>query len=173
MEIDVDIDPSDDYSPPPPEGGASDSDPSAPRSKRPGQAGFAERLMSKFGWTKGSGLGADESGIVAPLRVQVEKRRKRPDAEGGGFAERGGRGRIVGGKKKKRADGDEGAEEDEGFGRMSEVVVLRGMLEGMDDLRGEIEGGLGQEIGEECGEKVGILLLPWSSLFARLPLSFR
>ncbi|KLU89978.1 hypothetical protein MAPG_08945 [Magnaporthiopsis poae ATCC 64411] len=40
---------------------------------------------------------------------------------------------------------------------MSEVVVLRGMLEGMDDVAGEIEKGLSQEIGEECGEKYGRL----------------
>ncbi|KAK1770891.1 hypothetical protein QBC33DRAFT_526078, partial [Phialemonium atrogriseum] len=59
------------------------------RTKRPGQAGFAERLMSKYGWTRGSGLGAGEAGITSALRVQVEKRRRRPDAEGGGFAEPG------------------------------------------------------------------------------------
>jgi splicing factor 45 len=67
----------------------------APRSNRPGQKGFAQRLMAKYGWTKGTGLGASASGITSALRVQVEKRRRRPDAEGGGFAERGGRGRII------------------------------------------------------------------------------
>ena len=40
---------------------------------------------------------------------------------------------------------------------MSEVVVLRGMLDGMDvdEEMGRGEGGLMQEIGEECGEKYG------------------
>ncbi|KAJ6085817.1 hypothetical protein N7486_004188 [Penicillium sp. IBT 16267x] len=119
----------------------------APRSLRPGQKGFAERLLSKYGWTKGSGLGATGSGIAKPLQVKVEKRKKRPDSEGGGFVTPGGRGTIIGGKKK---DEDTGK-----FGPMSEVIILRGMLDGMD-LEAELESGeLMQEIGEECNEKYG------------------
>ncbi|KAJ5711621.1 G-patch DNA repair protein [Penicillium malachiteum] len=119
----------------------------APRSLRPGQKGFAERLLSKYGWTKGTGLGATGSGIAKPLQVKVEKRKKRPDSEGGGFVTPAGRGTIIGGKRK---------EEDTGkFGPMSEVIILRGMLDGMD-LQSELEsGGLMQEIGEECSEKYG------------------
>lgn len=125
-----------------------------PRSSRPGQAGFAQRLMSKYGWTSGSGLGASASGIVNPLSVKVEKRRRKPGAEGGGFAEPGGRGKIVGGQTAARPadDGDATGK----FGPMSEVIVLRNMLEGMEDtLEEEISQGLGQEIGEECGDKYG------------------
>ena len=129
----------------------------APRSLRPGQKGFAERLMSKYGWSKGSGLGASGSGIVNPLRVQVEKQKKKPDSEGGGFVGPGGRGKIIGGKKK----GGAGSETEEGrFGAMSEVVILRGMVDGMDldaELENSGDGGLMQEIGEECGEKVRFL----------------
>jgi splicing factor 45 len=132
-----------------------DSANDAPRSLRPGQKGFAERLMSKYGWTKGSGLGADGSGIVNPLRVKVEKRRRKPDSEGGGFVDPGGRGKIIGGERK---DGGEGGMREVGkFGTMSDVVVLRGMVDGMDlneELGGAGDGGLLQEIGEECGEKV-------------------
>uniref|UniRef100_A0A8H7NG19 G-patch domain-containing protein n=1 Tax=Bionectria ochroleuca TaxID=29856 RepID=A0A8H7NG19_BIOOC len=117
-----------------------------PRSSRPGQAGFAHRLMSKYGWTRGTGLGADESGIVNPLQVQVEKRRKKADADGGGWAEPGGKGKIIGGKRK---------EESSKFGAMSEVIVLQDMLENITDLQAEIADGLAQEIGEECGEKYG------------------
>ncbi|KAG5985350.1 hypothetical protein E4U55_004574 [Claviceps digitariae] len=117
-----------------------------PRSNRPGQSGFAQRLMGKYGWTKGTGLGADQSGIVNPLRIQVEKRRKKADADGGGWAEPGGKGKIIGSKRK-----DEGGK----FGPMSDVIVLRNMLENMPDLQAEIADGLGQEIGEECGEKYG------------------
>jgi splicing factor 45 len=125
-----------------------DGDEEAPRSSRPGQSGFAQRLMAKYGWTKGSGLGAQGTGITSALRVQVEKRKQRSDADGGGFVDRGGKGKIIGGKKK-------GGDDDEGkFGAMSEVVVLKGMLGGMD-VEAEMQGGLVQEIGEECGEKYG------------------
>lgn len=119
----------------------------APRSLRPGQKGFAERLLSKYGWIKGSGLGATRSGIVNPLQVKVEKQKKRPDAEGGGFVTPAGRGKIIGGKKK-------GGEDHGKFGAMSEVIILRGMLNGMD-LESELESGeLMQEIGDECTQKV-------------------
>lgn len=123
----------------------------APRSLRPGQTGFAERLMSKYGWTKGSGLGAKGSGIVNPLRVQLEKQKKKPDSEGGGFVGPGGKGKIIGGARK-----GEVAEPGK-FGAMSEIVILLGMVAGMDldvELEGAGDGGLTQEIGEECGEKV-------------------
>lgn len=110
--------------------------------------------MSKYGWSKGSGLGASGSGIVNPLRVQIEKQKKKPDSEGGGFVGPGGRGKILGGKKK----GGSGADSEGGkFGAMSEVVVLRGMVDGMDldaEMEGAGDGGLMQEIGEECGDKV-------------------
>lgn len=125
----------------------------APRSLRPGQKGFAERLMSKYGWSKGKGLGAEESGIVNPLRVQIEKRKKKSDAEGGGFREPGGRGKIIGGKR----NVPEKEEEVGKFGPMSEVIVLRGMVDGMnldEEVEGAGDGGLMQEIGDECADKV-------------------
>jgi hypothetical protein len=127
----------------------------APRSLRPGQKGFAERLMSKYGWSKGKGLGADGSGIVNPLRVQVEKRKKKSDAEGGGFRDPpGARGKIIGGKKNAPAEKESEVSK---FGQMSEVIVLRGMVDGMDldeEVEGAGDGGLMQEIGDECAEKV-------------------
>jgi splicing factor 45 len=136
----------------------------APRSLRPGQKGFAERLMSKYGWSKGKGLGADGSGIVNPLRVQIEKRKKKSDAEGGGFRDPpGGRGKIIGGKKNvPEKDSEEGK-----FGPMSEVIVLRGMVDGMDldeEVEGAGDGGLMQEIGDECGEKVCLSGNHWNEL---------
>ncbi|KAL7809178.1 hypothetical protein V8C44DRAFT_334693 [Trichoderma aethiopicum] len=118
------------------------------RTNRPGQAGFAHRLMTKYGWTKGAALGANESGILNPLRVQVEKRRKRADADGGGWAEPANKAKIIGGNTRHKGDASK-------FGPMSEVIVLRHMLDNMPDLEAEIEDGLGQEIGGECGEKYG------------------
>lgn len=128
------------------------------RSLRPGQKGFAERLLAKYGWTKGSGLGANQSGMVKPLQVKVEKQKKRPDSEGGGFAIPAGRGKIIGGGGRKK-------EEEGKFGAMSEVIILKGMLSGMDleaELGGQ-DGGLMQEIGEECSEKVILrhVQFPW------------
>lgn len=126
----------------------------SPRSLRPGQKGFAERLMSKYGWTKGSGLGASESGILNPLRVQVEKQKKKPDSEGGGVIGHGGKGKILGGNRK---GGSTAVTETGKFGIMSEVVILLGMVDGMDldlELARSGDGGLMQEIGDECGAKV-------------------
>jgi len=105
-----------------------------PRSNRPGQQGFAERLMSKYGWKKGTGLGADSSGIVQPLHVKVSKGK-----------EKKGTGQIID-RNKKRQEEQEGK-----FGKMSEVVVLKRMVDGMED---EDLGVLMQEIGDECAEKV-------------------
>jgi splicing factor 45 len=106
--------------------------------------------MSKYGWSKGKGLGAEESGITTALRVQVEKRKKKADADGGGFADPKSMGKIIGGKRK-----DDGAASVGKFGDMSEVVILRNMVDGMD-LDEEVgDGGLMQEIGDECGEKYG------------------
>jgi hypothetical protein len=110
---------------------------------------------------KGSGLGADGSGIVNPLRVQVEKRKKKPDSEGGGFADPKGIGKIIGGKKK------EGSKESGTgkFGAMSEVIVLLGMVDGMnldEEVEDSGDGGLMQEIGDECSDKVRkITILVW------------
>lgn len=124
-----------------------------PRSKRPGQSGFAERLMSKYGWSKGQGLGARGTGIINPLYAKADKRKKKSDAEGGGFATPASTGKILGGNKAKAAQ----AEEEGKFGAMSEVIRLEGMLDGLDldDELARGEGGIMQEIGEECGEKYG------------------
>lgn len=127
----------------------------APRSKRPGQAGFAERLLSKYGWTKGTGLGATGTGIVNPLYAKLDKRKKKSDAEGGGFVTPAGQGKILGGQKDKNLPA--GLEEGK-FGKMSEVIKLRGMLRGLDldeELNRSDGGNIMQEIGEECSEKYG------------------
>lgn len=132
-------------------------DEDAPRSSRPGQKGFAARLMSKYGWSKGQGLGAEGTGILAPIRVQVEKRKKLADAEGGGWAAPKGLGKIIEPKVNPNAQAAASSGTDEGgkFGVTSNVIVLRHMLDNIEDLQQEMEDGLGQEIGEECGDKYG------------------
>ncbi|CAK7222686.1 hypothetical protein SCUCBS95973_004928 [Sporothrix curviconia] len=112
------------------------------RANRPGQAGFAARLMAKYGWTRGSGLGADSSGIINPLRHKKT---------GKGGAGEPAFGRIVGGE---RPGGRQQAEDKSEH--VSRVIVLRNMVTGLPDLADEVaDGQLVQDIGEECGEQYG------------------
>jgi len=151
----MDVDDEDEYVPPDPSFVAEEDEAGIGLGvNRPKQKGFAARMMSKYGWSKGQGLGAESSGILQPLRVQVEKRKKKSDAEGGGWAQPAGMGKIIG--TKTGAGTSSSTSESAGkFGTMSNVIVLRNMLDGMEDLQSEIENGLGQEIGEECGDKYG------------------
>ena len=111
------------------------------RSNRPGQAGFAARLMAKYGWTQGSGLGADSSGIITPLR---HKKIGKTGAGGGPAF-----GRIVGG-------GGGRQQADNKSEQVSRVIVLRNMVTGLPDLADEVaDGQLVQDIGEECGAQYG------------------
>lgn len=111
-----------------------EDDMSPERSLLPGQKGFATRLMSKYGWKAGTGLGAESTGIVQPLRAVASKSK-----------DLAGRGKII--DKNKRPQDDGGR-----FGKTSEVIVLRGMVDGM---QGEDEATILQDIGEECHAKYG------------------
>jgi splicing factor 45 len=119
----------------------------APRSTLPGQKNFAERMMKKMGWQKGQGLGAEGTGIKTALKVQVEKRKKKPDALGGGFVGPSGMGRIVGGKKKKDGDDHEPS--------LSTVLICYHMVDGKDlDYEMGPDGNLVEEIGLDCNREV-------------------
>ncbi len=125
----------------------------APRSTRPGQKGFAERLLKKYGWERGKGLGAEESGITTAIVAKAEKRKKLSDAQGGGWAAPANMGKIVGGKKRKvegKDDDTAGAD-----GALSKVIKLEHMLDGLDVKKEIEEGNLMQEVGEEMGKEYG------------------
>ena len=121
------------------------------RSSRPGQKGFAERLLKRYGWEKGQGLGASGSGITTAIVAKAEKRKKRPDSEGGGWAAPANMGKIVGGKKRKLDPSAPPAEAE----ITSEVVKFEGMLDNLDVGREIEEKNLMQEIGEEMQAQYG------------------
>lgn len=120
---------------------------------------FATKLMSKYGWTAGTGLGASSSGITSALSVQSLKRKKKSDAEGGGFRDpAAAQGRIIAPKSlstPSQPQQDNNNNNNNAGQKISRVVVLRDMLLNIPNLAAEVEAGLGQEIGEECGEKYG------------------
>lgn len=116
----------------------------------------ALEMMAKMGYKKGYGLGADESGILEPLRHQQQKRKRKPDALGGGF-EGPSIGRIIGGKKRKNSqDGP----------RSSSVVICRHMVDGMDlDHEMGPQGNLVEEIGQECAKNVSVQVFLYQIIF--------
>ncbi|KEQ75143.1 hypothetical protein M436DRAFT_31685, partial [Aureobasidium namibiae CBS 147.97] len=116
------------------------------RTSAPGQKGFAQRYMEKMGWKKGEGLGKEATGITTILRHEATKRKRKADAEGGGWAQPAAMGRIVGGKKTKT---DTPIDESKAF---SLVARFEGMLRDMDVDRAIEEDNLMQRIGEKLEE---------------------
>ncbi|KAK9369580.1 hypothetical protein V1509DRAFT_619898 [Lipomyces kononenkoae] len=90
---------------------------------------FAKRLLAKYGWTPGTGLGATSDGITKALHFSADKAVK-------------GRGKIVD-KNERRTDTGK-------FGTMSKVIVLFGIVQ-PEQLDEELAG----EIGTECETKYG------------------
>lgn len=132
-----------------------DQTPTAGQPRVKGKA-LAARMLEKMGWEKGTGLGAEgNEGITTALQVDKPKdqfRKRRSDAEGGGFRQPANMGRIVGGKRRKiESTGD-----DDGLnGPISEVVRLEGMLKDMDAQYEVEENNLQQVIGSEMSTKYG------------------
>lgn len=116
-----------------------------PQSKLVGRYGFGARMLEKQGHKAGQGLGARGEGIINPLEMRAEKRKKRSDQNGGGWGPPGV-GKIYGGKKAKI---DNTGEDDGPYGFISQVVKLSGMLEGLDVTHEIYENNLQQRIGDE------------------------
>ncbi|KAI9688481.1 MAG: hypothetical protein M1822_001430 [Bathelium mastoideum] len=135
--------------PPPPPPSSSPPPPLQPSAKPPS---IGERYLAKYGWKPGQGLGANNEGIVDPLSVVIEKQ-PRSRGKAGKQDSRGGRpgnqliGKIIGGKRAKDDEPDE-------FGKLSEVVVFRGMVAGLDVEREMREGDLMMNLGRAV-EKYG------------------
>ena len=102
--------------------------PSVDPAHRPDPARFAERLMERYGYKKGEGIGAEgNKGMVRPLEARVAKR---------GTA----RGVIV------NRDRDEAAIAREMYGEPSEVVAFDLALDSDSDVAQNLQ----QEIGGFC-----------------------
>lgn len=132
------------------------SDPAfdAPKSNRPGQRGFAERLLLKYGW-KGKGLGLLEDGITTALHHQPEKRKKGPDSKGPGGIGSGNTSKIVGGKRQRLGD-DGNAIGGKSDRTWSIVACFSGMLKDVDVLHEMQHGTLMQDIGNAM-DRYGIV----------------
>ncbi|KAK9461236.1 uncharacterized protein V1516DRAFT_675385 [Lipomyces oligophaga] len=94
---------------------------------------FAKRLLSKYGWTPGQGLGATNTGITKPLRFSADKSKK-------------GHGKIIDSSLAKDRDGNRNFI----HGLLSKVVVLRQLIAVQD-----VDEDLAGEIGSECDSKYG------------------
>ncbi|KAK9325924.1 hypothetical protein V1517DRAFT_127131 [Lipomyces orientalis] len=113
-----------DYIPPPPP-----SPPSNKPREKTAKETFAKRLLTKYGWTPGTGLGATSGGITKALHFSADKSMK-------------GHGKIVDKNMRKTDEGK--------FGAMSKVIVLFGIVQ-PDQLDEDLAG----DIGTECGSKYG------------------
>lgn len=125
--------------------------------RRPDNRTFAERMMSKFGWEEGKGLGASESGITAALSVQrhpaasasSSKKTKKKKEQEAAPAQTGmaGRSVVVDASRDQRI-----AEQKAQMGGDASRVVMLTNLCGRDEVDDDLPG----EVAEEAN-KIGVV----------------
>ncbi|KAG8807239.1 hypothetical protein FRC17_004562 [Serendipita sp. 399] len=127
-------------SPPPPASQSSDLTQQNP-------AGFAARLMAKYGYVEGQGLGVNADGIVEPIMLEKNlgpKGGKKGDVDGSG--KKGGVGGMgIGGARMGRIVNSQADEKNRAdiarYGESSRIVLLTNIVSPEDvddDLQGEI-----------------------------------
>ncbi|GAA5831102.1 hypothetical protein JCM3766R1_006236 [Sporobolomyces carnicolor] len=138
---------------------------SAPEPAEPDHRPFAERMMSKYGWTSGKGLGAAESGMTTALSVsrpssttpklsRAQKKKQKhfglevaEAPQGGAAVGMAARNNVVDSSRQGRAQ----EREKEMGGEPSRVVLLENIC-GADEVDDELPG----EIAEEAN-KLGVV----------------
>lgn len=125
---------------------------------RPDNRTFAERMMSRFGWEEGKGLGAQESGMTSALGVQrapagskKQQQKKKEGAPGTGAAAppqgMAGRSVVVDSTREHRL----AEQRAQMGGDPSRVVLLTNLC-----ARDEVDDDLGDEVAEEASKVGGV-----------------
>ncbi|KAK4050071.1 hypothetical protein OIV83_003641 [Microbotryomycetes sp. JL201] len=132
--------------------------PVPPVSSEPDNRSFADRMMAKFGWEEGKGLGANEAGMTSALAVSRAAAVPNPNSKKGKKAAQAASESLAqAGISAKRATiidaGREAriASQKAEFGEPSRVVLLTNLC-GLDD----VDDDLGSEVAEEAN-KFGVV----------------
>ncbi|GJN87341.1 hypothetical protein Rhopal_000290-T1 [Rhodotorula paludigena] len=136
-------------------GGAGPTEAAGPPAE-PDTRSFAERMMSKYGWEEGKGLGAGESGMTSALSVQraaptgsssKKAKKKQEDSATQPTAGMAGRSVVIDASREQRIE-----EQKAQMGGDASRVVLLTNLCGADEVDDDLPG----EVAEEAN-KIGVV----------------